>query len=449
MDVASHPKSYPLVSNAVSKLLAISSGNKIGRYNDLLRSLNGRDEEMDSRSGDGSLHFNPVFSHDRELAKLLRDAGGHASKLAFIKGVTDLIVDDEKTRGRSPKASLMSLVRSKSAKAFGPVGNCVNLMNTGIPLSCHYSHHGESSTDIVMANLSIIEGVTNNNQVKMGGTVMGGDRGYNNKEYFEKSDEIDMDNLNTRKRGPSIPFSFGNTYYKTSVDQRDIPENGPFLVLGATQAVGLRTSHLVAYCNGTGRVTFLQSTMPSLSYGNIDFCTEYGDHDYARTFEFAAKVLSLRENYKPDEFLSDRVLEIRVHFDLHNVFKHTQRQNGIEWHGARANTMTSTVDVLPTEVDRLNAAEQSLISDDIGKRLTSQSDADESEEFLQYQDQSSKDLHKLTVKRLQDICKHYQHPYSNRRKTELVDQVKTGPNTTETITEQERFLKKNPCPSGK
>ena len=57
---------------------------------------------MDSRSGDGSLHFNPVFSHDRELAKLLRDAGGHASKLAFIKGVTDLIVDDEKTRGRSP-----------------------------------------------------------------------------------------------------------------------------------------------------------------------------------------------------------------------------------------------------------------------------------------------------------------------------------------------------------
>ena len=186
--------------------------------------------------------------------------------------------------------------------------------------------------------------------------------------------------------------------------------------------------------------------MPSLSYGNIDFCTEYGDHDYARTFEFAAKVLSLRENYKPDEFLSDRVLEIRVHFDLHNVFEHTQRQNGIEWHGARANTMTSTVDVLPTEVDRLNAAEQSLIRDDIGKHLTSQSDADKSEEFLQYQDQSSKDLHKLTVKRLQDICKHYQHPYSNRRKTEIVDQVKKGPKTTETITEQERFLKKHSFP---
>ena len=159
---------------------------------------------------------------------------------------------------------------------------------------------------------------------------MGGDRRYNDKEYFEKSDEIDMDNLNTRKRGPSIPFSFGNTYYKTSVDQQDIPDNGPFLVLGATQAVGLRTSHLVAYRNDTGRVTFLQSTMPSLSYVNIDFCTEYGDHDYARTFEFAAEVLSLHENYKPDEFLSDQVLEKRVHFDLHNVFEHTQRKNGLD-----------------------------------------------------------------------------------------------------------------------
>ena len=54
---------------------------------------------------------------------------------------------------------------------------------------------------------------------------MGGDRGYNDKEYFDKSDEIDMDNLNTRKRGPSFAFKFGNTKYKTSRDEQDIPEN--------------------------------------------------------------------------------------------------------------------------------------------------------------------------------------------------------------------------------
>ena len=77
-----------------------------------------------------------------------------------------------------------------------------------------------------MVNLSIIKGVTNNNQVKMGGTLMGGDRGYNDKEYFDKSDEIDMDNLNTRKKGPSFAFKFGNTKYKTSRDQCDSPKNG-------------------------------------------------------------------------------------------------------------------------------------------------------------------------------------------------------------------------------
>ena len=50
-----------------------------------------------------------------------------------------------------------------------------------------------------MAGLSIITGVTNNNQVRMGGTLMGGDQGYNDKEYFAKLDKINMENLNTRK----------------------------------------------------------------------------------------------------------------------------------------------------------------------------------------------------------------------------------------------------------
>ena len=61
--------------------------------------------------------------------------------------------------------------------------------------------------------------------------------------------------LNTTKRGPTLAFKFGNTRYNTTQEQRDIPEYGPMLSLGATRTVGDATSYFVAYRNGTGRVS--------------------------------------------------------------------------------------------------------------------------------------------------------------------------------------------------
>ena len=101
------------------------------------------------RAEDESLFFNPVYGRDCDLEKLFCDIGGHSAILAFISGFTDLIIDDEKMRMRSALANTMSLSRSKSGKAFGPVGNCINSVATGIPLLCHMSHHGESVTKII------------------------------------------------------------------------------------------------------------------------------------------------------------------------------------------------------------------------------------------------------------------------------------------------------------
>jgi len=71
-------------------------------------------------------------------------------KMAFVEGYSHLIIDDQKLCLRSTKANDCSLSRHKSAKVFGPVGNCVNSTATEISLSCHMSHHGESSKDILM-----------------------------------------------------------------------------------------------------------------------------------------------------------------------------------------------------------------------------------------------------------------------------------------------------------
>ena len=98
------------------------------------------------------------------------------SGLAFVHGVTQLIIDDDKLRMRSAKVAELTLVRSKSGKAFGSVANCMHSSLLGIQLACNYTQFGDSSIDSIESNLSIITGLNNPKQIKIPGTLVGGDR---------------------------------------------------------------------------------------------------------------------------------------------------------------------------------------------------------------------------------------------------------------------------------
>ena len=66
--------------------------------------------------------------------------------------------------------------------------------------------------------------------------------------------------------------------------------------------MGNTVCHFVVYRNGTGRVTFLQSTIPSLSYGNFDYITDRKEHDYARRFSDIIRKETYNDNeYDPEE----------------------------------------------------------------------------------------------------------------------------------------------------
>jgi len=41
--------------------------------------------------------------------------------------------------------------------------------------------------------------------------LLAGDKGYNDKEYFEMSSRVNQHNLYTTKRGPSLAVTFRNT----------------------------------------------------------------------------------------------------------------------------------------------------------------------------------------------------------------------------------------------
>jgi hypothetical protein len=112
------------------------------------------------------------------LEKLFHDVGGRTSHIAFVDGYTNLIIDDEKFRMRSTKANSSSLSRHKSAKSFGPVGNCINSILTGISLPCHMNHHGASAKDILTSGLMIIKGIKNPNSSHFPATTIHGDHGY-------------------------------------------------------------------------------------------------------------------------------------------------------------------------------------------------------------------------------------------------------------------------------
>lgn len=119
------------------------------------------------------------------------------------------------------------------------------------------NHHGESPKDILTSGLVIIKGINNPNGIHFPSTTIHGDHGYNDEECVQLIEDTDMGFLNTTKRGPSLAFKFGMNRYNTSLEQKDIPENGHVLCLNAEHSVGNAVCHFVAYRNGTGRVNFL------------------------------------------------------------------------------------------------------------------------------------------------------------------------------------------------
>ncbi|EJK77849.1 hypothetical protein THAOC_00289 [Thalassiosira oceanica] len=353
---------------------------KVRRLNTLLRSFQGAEKPGPEDCGD-SISFAQVYQHDRELEKLFRDLGGHVSGLAFIRAVTQLIIDDDKLRMRSAKVAELSMIRSKSGKAFGCVGNCMHSSLLGVQLSCTYTQFGDSAIDSIQSNLSIITGVNNPRQIKLSDTLIGGDRGYD----FSKEDGAtlhDADYINTVKRGATMPVKFGQTRYHCKRDQLVVSECGPMLVLGWTKPMGDMTAYLTLFRQGTGRCTLLQSSLPSLSSSQIDYVTQDKFIQYAQAFQESSK-RGKHDDSPMEPFLDTRRQFILSVFDDHEVTEITCSQGGVEWHKARICFITSTGahGIIDRDASVYTSDEEALLADDIGLNLTYPMDTDEEEDF--------------------------------------------------------------------
>jgi hypothetical protein len=92
-----------------------------------------------------------------------------------------------------------------------------------------------------------------------------GGRGYNDDQFLCFCSKIDASVFFTVKRSPTLPFSFGSTYYKHIQEQQVIPENGCQTAFMASRDIDGRKLHLTAYRNGTVHVVLFASSNPSFA----------------------------------------------------------------------------------------------------------------------------------------------------------------------------------------
>ena len=200
---------------------------------------------------------------------------------------------------------------------------------------------------------------------------------------FTNSDqELDVDFLNTVKRGANLPVKFGSTRYRTNRYQLDIPENGPTLALGYTKAAGERTARLVVARNGTGRVTLLQSSLPSLAHGSLDYITTYNDIDYANVFKAALKCKDGETNPLTHYLTQLEPTKLLV-FEHHRVIEITSSVSGVEWFKVRFGFATSTwgYDVFDRDRNAYTAEQIVFLEEDIGMQLKTTNDLEEEESW--------------------------------------------------------------------
>ena len=205
--------------------------------------------------------------------------------------------------------------------------------------------------------------------------------------------------------------------------------------------IAYAVSHFVAHWNGTGRETFLQSIIPSLTYGCFDNITKHKDMNYARQFkDILQKEKYSEDDYVLEDYLSLREAAIREIFDRHCVYAACKGQGGDEWRYMRAFTITLTLcyAILPRTDKDLSENELVLLRDNLGLDIKSKYKAvlDES-----WQHKTQAELRQLSNDKLKTICKSYGRPFSNKNKVKLVETVPLGPLVSHSITEVEKISK--------
>ena len=279
------------------------------------------------------------FTVDRSVREIEQAFTVASCKIAYIRGVTSISLDDDQYRITSSLSESLGFKRiNNPKKVFGVVSSNAVSLTSSIVLGLRLMGKGESLQDIVQILLMWMQSSGLPHHVQGMNETIAMDRGYFSPCLIEYLCQQGFHLIGTFRRWKSAPFTFGT--FSAANSQR-ILEKGAKSLYVARRKFGERWVYAVAYRGGRGRVALLLSTMPRISVW-VHRPKRSG------TFEFSDPGHDLIQS-TIDSFTDPL----------------TQSQGGMEWHILRIGLITSTVahTVLSTCVNTFDTpAEKNMLA---------------------------------------------------------------------------------------
>jgi hypothetical protein len=145
------------------------------RYRHVLKAL--------SRSGtsrqESTSSWTPPMQHDREMAAEMDIVRTSGAEIAFVKGVTQVGLDDDLLRMRSKRVTDHGFSQiNNPAKGLGVIHHGAVSVVTGLYIGGHVAARGESTLDCVKILQRSMAGVSSESQIRLDGNTFFWDRGY-------------------------------------------------------------------------------------------------------------------------------------------------------------------------------------------------------------------------------------------------------------------------------
>ena len=393
----SRPEYYPKFADAITTI------GGIHKFRHILLCLRSPKKHLGST-------WDNYFDECQFVRDLERSLSLNSSDMVNHKSIRNMTIDDDKLRFRSKLWKNCGFSQRKGIKSFGAVLNMACHAPTGIVCSLSLSGYKENINDLGNILLQRFCNVETKYAIDMNHGIINGDRGY---EF--NVENYNCNQFNTVKRSSTLPFTFGNCRSQTN-EQQVINENGCETMYHATKMIGKRTKELIAYRSGTGKVVMLASTKKE--HRGCHFTVVVSKKSDAKLFRGDnINVYSERDNIMTD--LGVREL--------------TQQQGTPEWFALRRFVITSTVAVkvlwlmLQQLSTTMDCDEISFLKDNLGMMSIPEGEG-LSDDVLSQQTKSVEELKKMNVDTLKPIAKSYGHTISGKKKQDLIDAIRIGPN---------------------
>jgi hypothetical protein len=201
------------------------------------------------------------FSVDPLIRTMEQNLTVVSCKMAYIRGISIISIDDDQYRLTSAMSEWLGLARiNNPKKAFGVVSTNAVSLTTSIVLGMRLAGKGEGFGEIAQIVLMWMQSVGLPNQVQGRLEFVAMDRGYMLPSLVEYLCQQGFNLIGTYKRIKSAPFSFG--VIPASGRRKHIEETGAKSIYVARKRFSGRWIYSIAYRGGKGRVAMLITTEP-------------------------------------------------------------------------------------------------------------------------------------------------------------------------------------------